>query len=152
MTLILYLCIYRGIHWLLENPEQSLVLTLTYICGHKLCNCTHQLERNIEFTHIHFSVLKSQEGSSRLCDCWNYIIEFYLISPILASFEFRFGFIHVFENSSCTMRSLNAKRILVCLGQRHGNPSSWFLQTLAYNNWPGLPMPMGRGCQQRVCK
>lgn len=25
MALILYLCIYRGIHWLVENPEQSLI-------------------------------------------------------------------------------------------------------------------------------
>ena len=100
--------------------------------------------------HIHFGALKTGKeqhlfACDNLLELWNSVYRF--------PFELRFGFIHVFVTCWCTMRSLSAKRILVCLGQKRGNLSSWFPQTLAYNSWQGLSMrcPWDGVCQQRVC-
>ena len=100
MAPILYLCIYRGIHWLVENPEQSLVLTLIYPeFTHAAANRARQYNVLIPLhssmngkktwipcapLHIHFGVLKTEKNKLsivQLLESYDRILP--IVSPIL---------------------------------------------------------------------
>lgn len=96
MALIVHLCIYRGVHWLLENPAQSLVMASRAF--------------NNDLSCMHIACIHG----------FNQLLYFHNLLCVL-----RCSNIQDFRTCWRATLSLKYRPIWECMERRHGNQSSW---------------------------